>query len=245
MKSNILSLPTRKTQRQRKLWMLWISQAVLLSLAACGTEASAQTNEEGSSIVINIKDWTAAGSGCRARMNKSGDVEFAELRSAPASASKLMVMKFKLPKYQLSSPPENPATSLTFARECALRVVAVPQVQYRIKSVAARTPVNFSKDEKTSLKMQYILKLDGHIVAHSLKEIDESGSIRNQDDKVVLAGQPSPEEAAVSRQDCGSPQMIGFDYTFIAGRTQPNDQAQIKLAEDKQLELAVELEACR
>jgi hypothetical protein len=217
----------------------------VLSLAACGSEASAQTNEEGSSIVINIKDWTAAGSGCRARMSKAGDVEFAELRSAAASASKLMVMKFKLPKYQLSSPPENPATSMTFARECALRVVAVPQPQYRIKSVAARTPVTFSKDEKTTLKMQYILKLDGHIVAHSLREVDESNTIRNQEDKVVLAGQPTPEESAVSRQECGSPQMIGFDYTFIAGRSQANEQAQIKLAEDKQLELAVELEACR
>lgn len=245
MKSSILGSPIHKIQRQRNLWMLWLSQAVLLSLAACGTEASAQTNEEGSSIVINIKDWTAAGSGCRARMNKAGNVELAELRSASASASKLMVMKFKLPKYQLNSPPENPATSLTFARECALRVVAVPQAQYRIKSIAARTPVSFSKDEKTTLKMQYILKLDGHIVAHSLKEVDESNALRNQDDKVVLAGQPSPEESAVSRQECGSPQMIGFDYTFIAGRSQPSDQAQIKLAEDKQLELAVELETCR
>jgi hypothetical protein len=246
MKTNFQSISARKSHRPMGLWSLWLCKSILLSLAACGTEASAQTNEEGSSIVINIKDWTAAGSGCRARMSKGGDVEFDELRSIPASSSsKLMLMKFKLPHYQLSSPPANPATSMTFARECALRVVADPLGQYRIKSVAARTPVSISKDEKTSLKMQFILKLDGTIVAHSLSEMEDGRTIRNQEDKVVLSGEPSAEESALSKQSCGAPQMVGFDYTFIAARSQPTDAALIKLADDRQLELAVELEPCR
>lgn len=243
MKSSRGSFLIRRTQ-QRTLWLLWLSKCVLLSLAACGTEASAQSTEEGSSIVINIKDWTAAGSGCRARMTQAGDVEFEEIRSVRGSASKLMLIKFKLPKYQLSSPPEKTSTSLTFARECALRIVADPLGQHRIKSIAARTPVVFSKDERTTLKMQYVLKLDGHIVAHSLSEIDDNRSIRNQEDKVVLAGQLNQEDALASKQSCGTAQMLGFDYTFLAARSQPNDAALIKLADDRQLELAVELEPC-
>lgn len=245
MKSNTLS---SKNQNKKSLPMLWVvgtATILLSSLLACGTEAQAQTSEEGSSIVINIKDWTAAGSGCRARMNKAGDVALEDIRSAPAGAAKIQILKFQLPKYQLSSPPENPATSMTFARECALRVVADPLGQFRIKSIAARTPVIFSKDEKTSLTMQYILKLDGHIVAHSLNEVNDNRAIRNQEDKIVLSGQASQDENASSRESCGTPQMLGFDYTFIAARSQTKDGALIKLGDDRQLELAVELEPCR
>lgn len=243
MQAKTQKFSPRKTHQ--RLRTLLLASGVVLSLVACGTEAQAQTNEEGSSIVINIKDWTAAGSGCRARMNKGGDVTFEEMRPHSSASSKLMVLKFKLPSYQLSSPPTNPATSMTFARECAIRVVADPLGQYRIKSIAARTPITFSKDEKTTLKMQYILKLDGDIVAHSLSEVDEERSIRNQEDRVVLSGQATQEAALISNQSCGAPQMLGFDYTFIAARSQSSDAALIKLADDRQLELAVEVEPCR
>jgi hypothetical protein len=178
-------------------------------------------------------------------MSKAGDVIFEDQRSVASGPTKIQLLRFQLPKYQLASPPENPATSMTFARECALRVVADPLGQFRIKSIAARTPVIYSKDEKTSLTMQYVLKLDGHIVAHSLNEVKENKIIRNQEDRIVLSGQAAQDEATASSETCGSPQMLGFDYTFIAARSQPSDAALIKLTGDRQLELAVELEPCR
>lgn len=220
-----------------------LTAGVLVSLSACGAEASAQSTAEGS-IVINVKDWTAAGSGCRARKSKAGDVSFVDNALAPASSSSISLLKFKLPNYGLTSPPENPATSLTFARECALRVVAEPPKNFRIKSVAARTPVQFSKDATAAIKMQYMLRLDGEIIAHSLTEIEEGETFRNREQQAILAGQRNDHENFSQQSTCGIPQMLGFDYTFIAARSVPSDSANITLAAEKLLELAVELEPC-
>ncbi|MEY2988203.1 MAG: hypothetical protein RJB13_1724 [Pseudomonadota bacterium] len=220
-----------------------LTAGVLVSLSACGAEASAQSTAEGS-IVINVKDWTAAGSGCRARKSKAGDVSFVDNALAPASSSSISLLKFKLPNYGLTSPPENPATSLTFARECALRVVAEPPKNFRIKSVAARTPVQFSKDATAAIKMQYMLRLDGEIIAHSLTEIEEGEAFRNREQQAILAGQRNDHENFSQQSTCGIPQMLGFDYTFIAARSVPSDSANITLAAEKLLELAVELEPC-
>lgn len=196
---------------------------------------------------VTVKDWTAAGSGCRAQMKKTGDVELQSVRSETSSGSQLLVLKFKLPKYKLTSPPENPATSITFARECALRIVAQPTGKNRIKSIAARTPVLYSKDADVGLKLQYLLRLDGEIVGQSLKEIDPGQAIRNAEEVIVVTGKPSEESQQISKanpQGCGSAQMLGFDYTFIAARKNRPDAAQVQIAEDKQLEIAVELESC-
>lgn len=217
--------------------------AIVASLSACGSEASAQNTAEGS-VVINVKDWTAAGSGCRARQATGGDVAYQGTSPVPASASQLSIMKFALPNYGLTSPPENPATSLTFARECALRIVAVPQKNFRIKSVAAKTPVQYSKAAQTKLKMQYMLRLDGEIIAHKLTEVDDEVAFREREDISILAGERAATEQAAALDTCGTPQMIGFDYTFIAARTAAADSATITLSNDKSLELAVELEPC-
>ncbi|NBO39658.1 hypothetical protein EBU99_13860 [bacterium] len=223
-----------------------VSLIALCALAAAiSSGAFAQANSS-NNTPLTIKDWTAAGSGCRARMSQSGDVQLTGMRTTnTTNGSKLVILNFSLPNYQLVSPPQNPATSITFAKECALRVVADPLGHARIKSIAARTPVVFSKDEKTGLTMQYILKLDGHIVAQSLSEQDAGRAIRNQEDKVVLSGLPVREENEISANSCGSRQMLGFDYTFIAARSKISDSAQVGLSENKQLELAVELEPCR
>jgi len=220
-----------------------LSSGILVSLSACGAEASAQSTAEGS-IVINVKDWTAAGSGCRARMNKSGDVSFEDNALVPASSSNVSMLKFRLPKYELNSPPENPSTSLTFARECALRVVAEPPNNFRIKSVAARTPIQYSKDAKAALKIQYMLRLDGEIIAHHLTEIEEGEAFRNREQQAILAGQRNAHENFAQANTCGGPQMLGFDYTFIAARSSPSDSANISLGDEKLLEFAVELEPC-
>jgi hypothetical protein len=220
------------------------SVGIVVSLSACGSEASAQNTAEGS-VVINVKDWTAAGSGCRAKQATGGDVTYQGTTPLSASDSQLSIMRFSLPDYGLVSPPENPATSLTFARECALRIVAVPQKGFRIKSVAARTPVQYSKAEQTKLKMQYMLRLDGEIIAHKLTEIDDAAAFRDRQDTPILAGERAPWESAAVLDSCGAPQMVGFDYTFIASRKSATDSASIRLSNDKSLELAVEVEACQ
>ena len=235
------STASRKTAFKKTTAL--VSLGVLLSLCACGAEASDKSTAEGS-IVINVKDWTAAGSGCRARKSKAGDVRFVDSDLVTASSSKISMLKFKLPNYGLTSPPENPATSLTFARECALRVVAEPPKNFRIKSVAARTPVQYSKDAAAALKMQYMLRLDGEIIAHSLTEIEEGETFRNREQQTILSGQRNDHENFAQLSTCGTPQMVGFDYTFIAARSVPTDSANITLADEKMLELAVELEPC-
>lgn len=199
------------------------------------------------SAALTVKDWTAAGSGCRANLKKSGDVEFLGARSDSSTGSNILILKFRLNKYKLSSPPENPNTSITFARECALRVVAQPKGKMRVKSIAARTPISYSKDADVGLKMQYMLRLDGEIVGQSLKEIDPGQEIRNAEDLIVLTGKPSDDTlqlAKMNPQACGSAHMLGFDYTFIAARKNRPDVALVQLSNDKLLELAVELESC-
>lgn len=206
--------------------------------------ASADTDSAG----VTIKDWTAAGSGCRAQMKKAGDVVLESVRTENSKGSNLVVLRFKLNKYKLSSPPENPATSITFARECALRIVAQHGAPVRIKSIAARTPITYSKAADMVLQMQFLLRLDGEIVGQSLKETAPGQTIRNAEEVIVVTGKPSDEAQQLAKMDaksCGAAQMIGFDYTFIAARKQPQDSALIELAEDKQLEIALEIGSCR
>jgi hypothetical protein len=236
--------------RTRSVLLMSILPGLLTSagsLVISGLPKRAQAAVNQDSSALTVKDWTAAGSGCRANMKKSGDVEFLGARSDSVSGSNILILKFRFNKYKLSSPPENPNTSITFARECALRVVAQPKGKIRIKSIAARTPVTYSKDADVSLKMQYMLRLDGEIVGQSLKEIDAGQEIRNAEDLVVLTGKPSDDAlqlAKMNPQSCGSAHMLGFDYTFIAARKNRPDAALVQLANEKLLELAVELESC-
>jgi hypothetical protein len=223
----------------------FLANAGSLVISGLPKRGLAAAKSEDANLVL--KDWTAAGSGCRAFMKKAGDVEFQGIRSNATSNSSLLVLKFKLPAYKLSSPPENKATSMTFARECALRLVADPQGKMRIKSVAARTPVVYSKDADVGLKLQFLLRLDGEIVGQALKEVEPGQTIRNADEIVVVNGKPSEEALMMAKMNpkgCGTSQMLGFDYTFIAARKNQPDSALVQLAEEKQLELAVELEKC-
>jgi hypothetical protein len=207
----------------------------------------AHANSSTAEPPLSLKDWTAAGSGCRSQMNKPGDVELQSVRINSNSGNQLVVVKFRLPKYKLHSPPENPSTSLTFARECALRIAAKPIGPMRIKSIAARTPVIYSKDADVGLKLQYLLRLDGEIVAQALKEIEAGKAIHHMEEVIVVNGKPSDESLEMRKMNptsCGSAQMIGFDYTFIAARKNRPDRASVQLSEDKQLEFALELERC-
>jgi len=65
--------------------------------AAVSSEASALT----------VKDWTAAGSGCRAHMNKGGDVELVSLQSLTvrADASELTAAKPRFGRPDITSEP--------------------------------------------------------------------------------------------------------------------------------------------
>lgn len=222
-----------------------LTSAGSLVISGLPKRAEASTGQE--TAALTVKDWTAAGSGCRANMKKGGDVEFIDARPDSASGSNVLILRFRFNNYKLSSPPENPNTSITFARECALRVVALPKGKMRVKSIAARTPVTYSKDADVGLKMQYMLRLDGEIVSQSLKEIDAGQEIRNAEDLIVLTGKPSDDAlqmAKMNPQSCGSSHMLGFDYTFIAARKNRGDKALVRPANERLLEIAVELENC-
>lgn len=223
-----------------------LSSVGSIVIAALPLSGRAETNSKATSVTL--KDWTAAGSGCRSQMNKPGDVELVDVRTQKSSGSELLILKFNLPKYRLISPPDNPKTSITFARECALRIAAQPQNKVQIKSIAARAPISYSKEADVGLKMQYLLRLDGEIVGQSLKEVEPGQAIRGADDIIILKGKPSEETeqiAKVNPQNCSSAHMLGFDYTFIAARKNLKDSALVQPGEEKQLEIAIEMEPCR
>ena len=211
------------------------------------TPAKQKADKKSGEPVSAYGDWYALGSGCKARKSAPGNVSFEGLASP--GAPNVVRGQFRLNDYKLESPPENAKTSMTFARECSLRIGINPPEGKRIKSASARTKIVFSKAAKVNLQIQGLLYLGGDIVGKNYEEFPSGDVISNREQEVVVVSGKSTDspgtETPVNEIPCGQSSLFGYDFTFIAGRNEKSDSALIKLAGDKLLEFAVELEPCQ
>jgi hypothetical protein len=220
----------------------------LLSQVAFAEKASVKNIKNVSLAAPIFGEWFAVGSGCKATHKVPGNVQF---KGDEYTAGKVITGKFELLGYKLSSPPENPKTSLAFARECNLRVKIQPPKHKKIVSVSSKTTVVASKDAALKLSLQNTLYMDTHMVGAYQNEIKSGEKVGNREFEVILSkgvwqGLAIPENASNIDYACGQAMVFGSDFTAIAHRKSQNDEALVQLkGSERQLDFSIELEDCK
>jgi hypothetical protein len=191
-------------------------------------------------------EWFAVGSGCKATHKKPGNVSFL----GGNLEGNLIQGAFSLEGYKLVSPPIDPKTSLSFARECNVRIQITPPQNKRIVSVGTKASYLASKDSALKLDLQNTLYMDTNMVGAFYKQIPAGEKFGNRDFEVQLSngvwnGMPPPEGVPSRQYTCGQMMVLGSDFTTIAHRKNKDDSANISLTPtQKQLEFRVELADC-
>ena len=245
-----------EAKARRALFAGFLASASL-AVAAQNTPKAGAPKEKGEGAVVPSQvapqvgeifgEWFAAGSGCKATFRKPGDVKL-EVQGL-AEDGKAIRGRFHLDTFKLSSPPDNPATSISFARECSLRVQVKPPAGKRVRGASAKTRVVVSKDAPVRVQLQNILSLDTQKVGGSFLEIPAGERVGNRDYDLVLGkgrweGMPEQVQTAPP-YECGAMAVFGFDYTIIAHRKEKSDSALIRVGGGpRTLDFAVELEDC-
>jgi hypothetical protein len=193
-------------------------------------------------------EWFAVGSGCKATHKSPGNVKFVGNEYEGQNA---ITGRFELTGYKLSSPPENPKTSISFARECNLRVQVQPPQGKKIVSVSSKAMFVASKETNVKLNLQNTLYMDTRMVGAFQAELPKGEQVGNRDFEVVLSrglwkGLADPQGAPAAEYGCGQPMVFGSDFTAITHRQDAKDTASVTLAgASKSLEFSVELEDCK
>jgi hypothetical protein len=198
----------------------------------------------------SIGKWLAVGSGCKGSNTAPNDMKLeTEIVRAEGSVIGLKG-SLKLPSYKLKSPLNPPARTITFARECAVRVEILPGKGMRVKTIAGEAKAEFSKEKQVSTKIQSLLYFNGEVAAASLNESPKGEAVgfREVEMKLVpgVFPQGSKMEKSTAPSNCGEPFMYGFDFTFVADRTAASDAVEMKLVGENQgLNFGLELEKCQ
>lgn len=189
-----------------------------------------------------LNDWFALGSGCRAKSDLPGNVKMEALASDPARPHAYRV-KFTFVGLELrGDTAEKQVTQ--FARECAVRLNINPPPGKKIVDLRAETSVIASKDLGATLDLNAELKLGATSLGSVRRTLAANARSQASEEKIELASN-SNGGIALPEMTCGQPKIIGFDYSWIAKRDQPQlSSLSVELGADKSLILEATLADC-
>ena len=230
----------------KSLIALVVALPVLMK-GTVGSVAAAESTTPSQKVSSAFGEWFAVGSGCRATHKAPGNVSF---QGQTFEKENTIRGRFELTGYKLSSPPEDPKTSITFARECNLRVQIQTPPGKRIVGVSSRSVVVVSKDANTKVSLQNTLYMDTRMVGAFQTEFPKGEKVGNRDFEITLnkglwQGVPAQSDAAPVEYACGQAMVFGSDFTAIAHRSDPKDAALVQLGgAARSAEFAIELADC-
>jgi hypothetical protein len=199
-----------------------------------------------------IGNWIAAGSGCKGSNASPADMELKYTAITSKGNRNIYGVQgvLNIPSYELKSPITPPPKTIIFARECAVRIEILPPPRMKVKTVTGTATAQFSKDKTVATKIQSLLYFNGNVVSASLNESEKGEQVGYRDVEMKLVPGIFPKSSKHERlttlsSECGSPFMYGFDFTFLADRTNTTDIVNIKLSpNNKALNFTVEFEPC-
>ena len=214
----------------RKYW-----RVSLLVIASMASMASGSTKP-----VLN--DWFALGSGCRAKSDLAGNVSM-EGVSMDAGTSDRYKAKFIFKDFALRGDSVDPSVE-KFGRECAIRLNINPPPGKRIVGIRAQTRISSSKESGPTLDILSELKLGATSLGKIQQKLDGSARVAAREDSVFLeAGQGVGE--TLPQLGCGEAKIIGFDYSWIATRSQKQKGSMnVELGKEKSLVIEAILASC-
>lgn len=194
------------------------------------------------SPILEIKDWLAMGSGCQARKDKAGNVNFDVARDE--NDPLLYHIVFEVDQYRLEGDkpinPQNP----TFARECAFRVAAYPKSRWKIENLSLTTGFVVQKDSGSTAEM-YTKLLTGSASLNEWSQVFGSQETFAQK-QIDLNLTPSPDgRKHLLEGECEAPKIVGADISFVNRRE--NFTPKVVIAPDVtgKVILNVKLSSCK
>lgn len=225
---------THRRRASRRLRLLALALASAPNGAAvAGGEAAPRAPPQ-----LEIRDWMAVGSGCRARRAEPGDVRI--ILRDPQEERRIQVL-VELPGYGLEGDRPAAPGAADFARECAIRLAVHPAPGKRIKSFAASAAFRVRKDGEAKVRLRSRL-LVGDATLDRREEWIAGGETAAERD-VSLPGERARREGFFRRLACERPKVVGFDLSATVFRESAHPAVSVGLAGHR-ASLTLEIEDC-
>ena len=214
----------------------------LLLADQMGQAASKKNSTLSVAPILEIKDWMAAGSGCRARMNQDGNIHMNVVRDDKDLTT--YHFYFDISGYSLDGTQPINAERPTFARECAFRVAAYPANRWRISNMEVTTDFIVSKSVGSTAEL-YTKLLTG---SAPLGEWSQVLGKTEQAIKQPISVSLRPNDrglAHLSSIECEQPKVLGADISLVNRRESFEQKVNIAANQVGTLKLSVKLSPCR
>lgn len=189
-----------------------------------------------------ITDWLALGSGCRGRDPDLGDVKMKVLQD-PKDPLRMEV-SFSMGSYKLSGDKPIVSDSQSFARECSLRFAVAPHTNTRVKYVEAKTAFLVQKDKGAAAEIHSRLVIPQGTLVDWAHVSDSEKAIKNETIAMHLVPNESGKKL-LSDIQCGSPKILGADFTFENQRKSFKEKVEMKHEGKNRVDFVVYLEPCK
>jgi hypothetical protein len=234
--------------------------SLCLGLFVQNTASISMAEAEAAASNPFVQDWSASGNGCRGGQDKNGSAQLI-VEKGNGGLENTYVLKLITRDLSLESPSPQvekierdeknekneksvAKETLSFGRECSLRVSLAPPAGKRIRNVTANSLAKVTKGPNFSGWVSSELGLGNQTVAAVRKNYSEKEDIRNRTEEFqLLPGRNEGMSVPVSK--CGQPRLLAHDTIFAAQRQNFSDTVEMKLAGDYTIQITVDLEDCK
>ena len=137
----------------------------------------------------------------------------------------------------------NVSETLSFAKECSIRVALYPPKGKKIRNVVGVMTAVVSKAPNIKAWASADLMIGNATVSEQRFDYTaEEGFSRRHQEFLLVQGRTSKESMPVSR--CGQPRLLSLDTIFAAERKSFQDKVEMALAEGGLVKVSVETESC-
>jgi hypothetical protein len=208
---------------------LW---ALLVLLAGSGDQAAAKSADDAVSAAraanLEIRDWFALGSGCRAIPDQGGDVRYELIPDPNVPNRYAAVLHFD--SFALRGDQPISEGEPSFARECGIRFGIYPAAGFKLRRAQARYTFTVERDPaaKVRLRGRLFLGKDDLERAEVWLDHDDPASASRQFD---LA--PAPGRDPFANLRCEEAKIVGLDISAATMRDRSDMPVLAKLKNDR------------
>jgi hypothetical protein len=245
-----------KRQAQRKrvarswLWSCLVCAALPLPLKAEPDQGRSfhpiQLSHGSDESQIAVVMWTAFGSGCRSVEEQPVKERTVGFNILPKNAIHVPKLEFDLafPQFSLNSGKRvEKDNTLELYSECALRFAIRGQPGRRLKKIDANVKMDIQKDKGSSLMLYNELRFGQFGGDEKRLEYEEGTELKKTSLDLKLS-KDLPLLRSDGRSSCGTDQVLFYDFTMFAKKTNKASQVHVSLAPPKRARLHLEFENC-
>jgi hypothetical protein len=201
---------------------------------------------DGTESRLAVVKWSAFGSGCRSLQeipSKDRDVNFKVL---PRNASSIgnLVFDLSFPKFSLHSGRQlEKGGAVELYSECAMRFAIRGQAGRRLKKIESTAKLDIQKEKGASLLIVNELRFGQFGDDAEKIDYDEQTEIKQATVELTLSKVLSTQRSD-GQSSCGTDQVLFYDFTLFAKKTNKASQVSATLTPPKQAHIRLLYEDC-